>query len=135
MSVVVNEWLTVPEHELIWRFVASGGPGGQHANKTSSRVQLSWDIAESVVVNDTIKSRLISRLGKSVRVEVDDHRSQLRNRELAQTRLARQIAQALVRPKKRRATRPTRGAQRRRLKAKRQRSETKRLRKRVTNWD
>lgn len=135
MSVVVNSWLRVPQHELQWRFVASGGPGGQHANKTSSRVQLSWNIAESTVINDTVKSRLIRRLGKEVRVEVDEHRSQLRNRELAQQRIAERIAQALVKPKKRKPTKPTRGSKRRRLKAKRQRSETKKLRKRITDWN
>lgn len=135
MSVKVNEWLEIPASELDWRFTASGGPGGQHANKTSSRVQLSWNIVDSHVLNETIKTRLKRRYGNEIRLEVDDYRSQLRNRELAAQRLKSRILEGLKRPKRRKATKPTRGSKRRRLKAKRQRSETKRLRGRVDRWD
>lgn len=130
MDVVVNDRVTIPDAELELRFTPSGGPGGQHANKSNTRVELSWDIEASGVLGAGDRARLIEKLGPSVRVVVDDERSQHRNRDLAHERLRVRVASALIRPKPRRRTKPTRGSQRRRVEGKRQRSEIKRNRRR-----
>ena len=107
------------------------GPGGQHANKAATRVELTFEVSTSSAFrHEHQRRRVIERLGTPVRVVADDERSQLRNREIAQRRLAEKIRSAVAVPKRRRATKPTRGSQRRRLASKAQRSETKRQRKR-----
>lgn len=121
----------IAEAELTWRFSRSSGPGGQHVNTTDSRVQLTWSPAESTSVPDDLREVLVTRLGARVSVVAAEHRSQWRNRQAAEERMTALLARALVTVKPRRATRPTRGSQRRRLEAKKQRSETKRLRGRV----
>ncbi len=121
----VNRGLRIPRSEIVESFSTSGGPGGQHANKVASRVDLTFDAARSPSLSESQRSRIVRRLGPVVQVSADDTRSQARNRELAAERLARRLADALVVPRKRRATRPTRGSQRRRLQAKRRRSEIK----------
>ncbi len=130
MPVFVNHSLVVPDSELEWRFTSSGGPGGQHANKAATRVEVVWNIAGSAVVGDRQRERLIGRLGTTARASADDHRSQYRNRTEAIDRLGAQLRAALAPPpKKRRPTRPTKGAQRRRLEQKRRRKQVKKLRR------
>lgn len=135
MAIVIAPHFTVPDHELDWKFTASGGPGGQHANKAATRAELVWDIEASVVITDIQRKRLLERVGPTLRVVVDDERSQLRNRDIAEERFANRVRQALATQKKRRATRPTRGSQRRRVEAKRQRSQTKANRRRPSHDD
>jgi|TARA_B110000305_G_C19220445_1_gene530288 ribosome-associated protein len=135
MPIEINHSLVVPDAELDWKYTTSGGPGGQHANRSSTRVQLSWNIAESVVLNSEMRDQLITKLGHVARVDVDDHRSQLRNKDLASDRLAEKVRAALVRQRRRKATKPSRGSQRRRLDGKKQRSDTKKLRQKPARWD
>ncbi len=135
MPIEINQSLVIPDAELDWKFTTSGGPGGQHANRSSTRVQLSWNIVESAVLSDSVRNRLQSKLGDVVRADVDDHRSQLRNKETAAERLADKVKAALVQQRKRRPTKPSKGSQRRRLDGKKRDSQTKRLRKKPTNWD
>jgi len=129
------EWLQVTSDcfidtdEFIMRFSTSGGPGGQHANRSHTRVELQFDIASSPSLTDAQRERLLLVLGSYVRIVADDERSQLRNRSLAVTRLRDRLASALVVPQTRRATKPTHGAKRRRVEAKRLRGDQKRLRK------
>lgn len=122
--------LVIPAWELVETFSPSGGPGGQHANRASTRVELRFGVGSSSVLSPTQKQRVRGRLGDEVRVVVDEHRSQARNRELARERLAETLAGALVPPRRRVPTRPTRGSRERRLEAKRRTSETKRHRRR-----
>jgi ribosome-associated protein len=135
VPIEVDHSLVIPDAELEWKFTTSGGPGGQHANRSSTRVQLSWSIADSGVLSDGLRARLQNKLGDVVRADVDDHRSQLRNKEIAEERLADKVRAALVRQKRRKKTRPSKGAQRRRLEGKRRRGEKKRLRQKPTRWD
>lgn len=126
----VNARVTIPGEEIEVRFSTSGGPGGQHANKAATRVELRFDAAASPSLRADPKERIVSRLGPVVRVVVDDERSQARNRVLARERLAARLASALHVDPPRRPTRPSRGSVRRRLDAKRRRSETKANRRR-----
>ena len=128
MDLEVRSGLTIPASELTVRFTPSGGPGGQHANRSNTRVELSWDIEASAALTPRIRERLMERLGPHVRVVVDDERSQTRNRELAYARLRARIESALHEPKRRRPTKPSRSSQRRRLQAKKQRGDLKRSR-------
>jgi ribosome-associated protein len=133
--LVVTTSVRVPRHELDVRFSASGGPGGQHANKTSTRVELTFDVESSGSFSDAQRERVRSKLGSVVRVVVDDERSQLRNRALAEERLVERLRGALHVERPRRATRPTRGSQQRRVDAKKQRGAVKRTRRRPTDDD
>lgn len=126
----VTSAVRIPRHELEVSFQASGGPGGQHANKAATRVELRFDAAASPSLRPSQKERVVERLGPVVRIVVDDERSQLRNRELAEKRLVARLAAALHVDPPRRPTRPSRGAKERRLRSKRQRSETKANRRR-----
>jgi ribosome-associated protein len=127
--LVVTDSVRIPRHELAFSFSASGGPGGQHANKAATRAELVFDVEASSAFSDSQRSRVLAKLGPVVRVVADDERSQLRNRALAEERLAAKLRDALHVPRRRRATQPTRGAQRRRVEAKKQRGETKRYRR------
>ena len=129
-DLVVRPGLTIPAHEIDERFTTSGGPGGQHANKAATRVELRFDIAGSATLDEHQRHALRAAFGDEVRVVVDDERSQVRNRGIARERLAGRLANALVPRRPRRPTRPTKGSQRRRLDAKRRRSETKANRQR-----
>jgi ribosome-associated protein len=125
----------IPDGELEWRFDPSGGPGGQHANRSSTRVELRFDLGSSEVFDAATRERMMERLGHHVHngvvsVVVDESRSQYRNRVDARRRMADLLKESMKRPKTRRRTAPTRAARRRRLEAKRRRSETKRLRRR-----
>lgn len=124
-NLEVNNNLTIPADELAWRYSTSGGPGGQHANKAHTRAEVTFEIAESVVLSDGQRSKLLEVFGPRVRVIVDESRSQMRNRQVASERLAKKLAEALTPKRVRRASKPGRGAKERRLKAKRQNSQRK----------
>ncbi len=129
-SVVrVTPSLLIPISELQFRFSPSGGPGGQHANKVSTRVELRFDVVGSPTLGPRQRARLLDRLGPEVRVVADDERSQVRNRAAAVERFRSRVADALHVDKPRRPTRPSRGAKERRLADKRQQSERKRNRR------
>lgn len=125
--------LVVPAGELVERFTRSPGPGGQSVNTADTRVELEYDVGASAALSDQQRARLLSRLpGPQVRVVATEHRSQHRNRVAARERLAEMLREALAPPPPpRRPTRPTRGSQRRRLEAKKQRGATKAMRGRV----
>ena len=127
--VRVSPSLVIPVSELQVRFGPSGGPGGQHANKVNTRVELRFDISGSPSLGPRQRARLLERLGPELRLVVDDERSQVRNRQLAVERFRQRMAAALHVEKARRPTRPSRGAKERRLAAKRQVSERKRSRR------
>lgn len=127
----------IPGDELSWTFGTSGGPGGQHANRSNTRAELHWRYGQSEAFESETKARIGNALrnriaGGILTVSVDESRSQFRNRALARQRLAALIEDAARPPKTRRKTRPTRGSKQRRLDEKRQRSNTKRLRGKVT---
>lgn len=126
----VRPGLVVPASEIIERFGPAGGPGGQHANRSSTRVELRLDLERSSAFSDGERARLVERLGGEVRVVVDEERSQHRNRALARRRLAARLRAALVVPKRRTPTRPTRASKARRVESKRRRSDLKRSRQR-----
>lgn len=135
-GIRVNESLVIPRGELEVRATRSSGAGGQHVNKTSSRIEISWNISGSPSLTDEQRSRLSARLASrisdegAIRVVASDTRSQLRNREAAEKRLADTIAKALIVQKKRKATKRPRAANEARLVEKKQHSERKRERKR-----
>lgn len=127
--------LRVPAAELVEQFSHASGPGGQRVNTADSRVQLSLDLATTAALDQTQRRRVLSRLegrlvGTTVMITASEHRSQHRNRRAARERLAALLREAVAPPVVRRATRPTRGSQRRRLEAKRQRADLKRTRRR-----
>ena len=124
----VSRTCSVPLEELDWRFSASGGPGGQHANTANTRVEVRFDVAGSPSLGPRQRARLLERLGPEVRVVASDERSQSRNRSLALDRLRSRLADALRHQPPRRPTAPTEAARRRRLEAKRHRGQVKRLR-------
>ena len=127
--VRISPSLSIPMSELRFRFTASGGPGGQHANKVATRAELRFDVAGSPSLGPRQRARLLEKLGQEVRVVADDERSQGRNRQLAVTRFRERMAAALRVETPRRPTRPSKGAKERRLTAKRHRSEKKRSRR------
>ncbi len=127
--------LQLPVAELDYRATRSGGPGGQHVNTSSTRIEVWWDIAGSQTLTDSQRARLLARLASRLdgegrlRIVASESRSQLRNREAATERLREIVAAALVVPKPRKRTKPTRAAKAARLEAKRRRSATKRERR------
>ncbi len=121
--------VTIPAHELEWRFGPSGGPGGQHANRAHTRAEVRFDVVASSALGPAQRDRLRARLGDVVVVSADDERSQLRNRRLALDRLRHRLAGALRVEPPRRPTRPTRAAVERRLEAKRRQAARKRDRR------
>ncbi len=118
--------LSIGREELAWRFSTSGGPGGQHANKASTRVEVRFDIIGSPSLAPRQRTRLLGRLGPVVRLSVSEERSQARNREIAVDRLVNVLADALRDRRERRATLPTAASRQRRLDAKKRRSRIKR---------
>lgn len=118
----------IPLSELTWKFTGSGGPGGQHANTSNTRVEVRFDVEESPSLGPRQRARLLERLGPVVRVAASDERSQSRNRALALERLRSRLADALRVERERRPTAPTRASKERRVEAKRRRSDVKRLR-------
>jgi ribosome-associated protein len=125
----VTRSCVIPPDELEWRFSGSGGPGGQHANTSNTRVELVFDIAASESLGPRQRARLLERLGTRVRVVASERRSQLQNRELALERLRDRIANALHVDPTRVATRPSRASQRARVEQKRRQGERKRTRR------
>jgi ribosome-associated protein len=120
----------VPLSEVELRTSRSSGPGGQHANVTASRVEAVFDVEASRSLSEEQKRRLVARLGPVVRATAQDTRSQTRNRELALQRLRSRLASALAVRRPRRATTPTAASRRKRMDAKRRRSDVKRARRR-----
>jgi len=136
----VNGTLSIPRSELDVRVSRASGAGGQHVNKTSSRVEIFWNIPGSRALSEEQRSRLLEKLASklttegSIRVVASDMRSQSRNRDLAEERLADLVRRALIIPKKRRATKPTRAAKEARLESKKRHS-TKKRDRRTTSLD
>lgn len=131
----VSRTCAIPVSELQWRFSASGGPGGQHANTANTRVEVIFDVEGSMALGPRQRARLLERVGPEVRVVAQDERSQARNRALALERLRQRLGEALKVERQRRPTKPTAASRRRRLEQKRQRSEKKRLRRPPTVED
>jgi ribosome-associated protein len=119
----------IPLSEITVRASRSSGPGGQHANTTDSRIEASFDVAASAALTETQKSRITARLGPRVVAVAQDGRSQSANRELALERLAERLSAALVVPRTRRRTKPTRASREQRLEDKRRQAERKRERR------
>jgi len=133
--LAVNESLWIPRNELDIRVSRASGAGGQHVNKTSSRVEIFWNIPTSRALNDEQRARLLDKLSSrlttegSIRVVASDMRSQSRNRDLAEERLTELVRRALIIPRKRKATRPTRAAKEARLETKKRHSNKKQQRR------
>jgi len=133
-TLPVNDSLSIPRSELDVRVSRSSGAGGQHVNKTSSRVEIFWNIPASRALTDEQRTRLLDKLSSrlttegSIRVVASDMRSQSRNRDLAEERLAELVRRALVVPRKRKPTKPTRAAKEARLESKKLHSNKKRTR-------
>ena len=132
--LAVNESLSIPRHELDIKVSRASGAGGQHVNKTSSRVEIFWNIPASRALTDEQRTRLLEKLSSklttdgSIRVVASDMRSQSRNRDFAEERLVDLVRRALVVPRKRKPTRPTRAAKEARLESKTRHSTKKRKR-------
>jgi len=120
----------IPLEEVEMRASRSGGPGGQHANKTASRIEAVFDVRASSALSAVQKERIAARLGPRVSAVSQDSRGQARNRAIALERLRHRLAGALAPRKRRRATRPGRAAHERRLEAKRRQSQRKERRRR-----
>ncbi|HEY6428399.1 MAG TPA: alternative ribosome rescue aminoacyl-tRNA hydrolase ArfB [Acidimicrobiales bacterium] len=126
----VRRGLDLPLSEVSWRATTAGGPGGQHANRTLSRVEVQFDVAASPTLGPRQRARLLQRLGAVVRASASESRSQARNRERALERLAAKLDDALKVEPARRATRPTKRSQERRVEGKRRHGQLKRGRRR-----
>jgi ribosome-associated protein len=134
-ALEVHKGLAIPLAEITWRATTSGGPGGQHANRTLSRVEVQFDVGASPTLGPRQRARLLERLGPVVRASASDSRSQTRNRQLALERLAAKLDEGLRVDPTRRPTRPTRGSKIRRVEEKRRRSETKQQRRAPSGQD
>ncbi len=119
----------LPRAEIELRFSRSSGPGGQHAQKTETRVEALFDVEASRALTPAQKRRVLAKAGPVIRAIAQDERSQWRNRELAVERLVETLREALRVPRMRRPTAPAAAAKQRRLEEKRRRGETKRLRR------
>jgi ribosome-associated protein len=128
-SIRVTRSVSLPLEEIQLRFSRSSGPGGQHAQRSETRVEALFDVEASNALSEAQKRRVVGRAGPVLRALAQDERSQARNRELAVERLVESLRDALKVPRKRRPTAPTAAARERRLEQKRRRSEVKRLRR------
>jgi ribosome-associated protein len=128
-SIRVTRSVLLPVSDIELRFSRSSGPGGQHAQKSSTRVEAILDVEASTTLSDVQKRRVIARAGPVLRAVAQDERSQLRNRELAIERLVEKLRAALAVPRRRVPTTPGAAARKRRLEAKRRRARTKQLRR------
>jgi ribosome-associated protein len=139
--VVINEGLSIPFSDLQFRFTIGGGPGGQHVNKTATRVTLFFDVASSTALDDESRARLLDRLANRLdrngvlQLSVQDFRSQWQNRQLAVARFQALLSEALIEESERRSTRPSRAAREERLAEKRKRAVIKRDRRRRWHGD
>jgi len=131
----VSEDVSIPRWELEYRASRAGGAGGQHVNTSSTRIELLWNVARSVAVDDDRRARVAARLATRIdgegwlRIVSSARRSQQQNREAAEARLSELVRGALVVQKRRRPTRPTRASKEKRIQEKKKRGETKRLRR------
>ncbi|MCA9630326.1 MAG: aminoacyl-tRNA hydrolase [Myxococcales bacterium] len=138
-SLEITTRIIIPASELSWSAVRASGPGGQNVNKVASKVELRFDAAHSLALSEETRARLMQLAGSRATLDgvivmvVQDTRDQRRNLELARERLAALIRQALIRPKRRRPTKPSRAAKARRLDAKKRQSDKKRGRQ--ANFD
>ena len=128
-SIRVTRSVSIPRSEIELRFSRSSGPGGQHAQKSDTRVEAVFDVEASSALSEAQRRRVIAKAGPVLRAVAQDERSQWRNRELATERLVEELREALRVPRPRRATRPTKASVERRLQGKRRRSDVKRLRR------
>jgi ribosome-associated protein len=134
-AVFVAGALAIPRAELEVKATRAGGPGGQHVNTSSTRIELRWNVRASRVLSEVQRERLLVRLASrldaegALRIVSSEHRSQLQNREAAEVRLAMLVREGLVVPKVRRATKPSRAAKAKRLDEKKKHSEKKRNRR------
>jgi len=135
-ALEVTESVSIPRDELSIRASRSGGAGGQHVNTSSTRIELLWNVAQTRALPDVARERVLERLRARtnadgfIRIVSSEHRSQLRNREAAEERLAKLVRSALAIPRVRRKTAPTRASKEARLEAKKRRSEIKKRRAR-----
>ena len=127
-SIRVTRSVVLPLSEVAFRTSRSSGPGGQHAQKTETRVEALFDVERSEALTDAQKRRVVERAGPVLRAIAQDERSQSRNRELALERVVGQLREALRVPRRRRPTKPSQGSIERRLDEKRRRSQLKRQR-------
>ena len=134
-GLLVRDGVVIPRDELVIRATRAGGPGGQHVNTSSTRIEVVWNVARTRALDETQRRLVLSRLATRVdadgdlRVVAADSRSQRQNRNAAESRLVALVARALVIPKRRRPTRPTASSIRQRLATKRRRADTKRQRR------
>ncbi len=134
-DVIINDRVRIPAAALSFRFARSGGPGGQHTNKTESNVELMFDVVNTPALSEAEKTLVIVKLASYLdkdgvlHLESQQGRSQFRNREEVVTRFANLLRQALIVPKKRRATKPSRAAKEQRLAGKKRASATKKMRR------
>ena len=141
MTLVVRPGIEIPDSELEVAFIRSAGPGGQNVNKVASAVQLRFALDRSVALRDDVKARARVLAGQrltdagEILITSRSHRSQEQNRREAEDRLRELLLRALVAPKKRHATRPTRASKERRLESKSHSQKTKKLRGRVRSYD
>jgi ribosome-associated protein len=129
-SIRVTRTVTLPISEIELRFSRSSGPGGQHAQKTETRVEAIFDVVASSALGPAQKARVLRKAGPVLRAVAQDERSQSRNRELAVERLVEALREALKVKRRRRPTKPTAASRERRLEQKRRRSRAKQLRRR-----
>jgi ribosome-associated protein len=127
-SIRVTRSVAVPLSEIVLRTSRSSGPGGQHAQKSETRVEAVFDVEASTALSDTQKRRVVAKAGPVLRAIAQDERSQLRNRELAIERLVESLRKALHVERRRVPTRPTGASKERRLEDKKRRGQVKRLR-------
>ena len=128
-SIRVTRSVSIPRSEIELRFSRSSGPGGQHAQRTETRVEALFDVEASAALSEAQKRRVTARAGPVLRAIAQDERSQWRNRELAVERLVEALRAALRVERRRRPTAPTAASRERRLDEKRRRAELKRLRR------
>lgn len=135
-ALEVTPSVRIPYAEIVLTAISGGGPGGQHVNKSATRIALQWNVRTSVALRDEQRTRVLQQLASrvdsdgAIRIVAGEYRSQQQNRRAALERLQQLIARALVVPRVRRATKPSRGAVQERLTDKRKRAETKQQRRR-----
>jgi len=132
-SLYIRARLTIPSDEVVLRVTTSGGPGGQHANRSLTRVVASFHVSDSVVLSNADRELLLEKVGTVVRTSASRFRSQGQNRRAALEQLTQKIAEALTRQAPRRATKPTKGSKIRRVDDKKARSRVKEQRRRPSD--